>query len=349
LKNCAGERALGPFFALPVAMLVFILVRPAELRAQSPHTTTGDGASRGVSSRSLLIVFSSLRQRPAFASLYLYRHDGVDEGGIVAEFPTASERGDTHPSLTADGAFCLYTSKQVGGFSPQLQLFDVSGRQLLPGPAFNAQFAARTDASLSGRGDLVAFCAWDQPGQSGGWDVMLYDRRAASFVDLPGLNSADNEREVAISGDGRFLAFVSDRPGSLGLSDIYLYDRDVKQCVLLPGVNSPRRELNPTLSHDGLLLAFVSDRPGGQGGKDVYVVDRQTGEVVSPAGLNSSGHEQTPTFSPDGRYLAFVSERVSGEGERDVYLYDRSRGQLLATPGLNSTAEDFDPAISWAP
>src|SRR5262249_44701889 len=154
------------------------------------------------------IVFSSLRQRPAFASLYVYRHDGVGEGEIVAAVPTSFERGDTHPSLTADGAFCLYTSKQVGGFSPQLQLFDVAGRHVLPGPAFNAQFAARTDASLSGRGNLLAFCAWDEARQPGGWDVMLYDRQGTSFVDLPGLNSPDNDREVAISGDGRFLAFV---------------------------------------------------------------------------------------------------------------------------------------------
>ncbi|HWB14046.1 MAG TPA: hypothetical protein VG826_32770 [Pirellulales bacterium] len=349
MKNCAGKRASGAFFSPAAAALALTLACQAELGGQPSAVTAADGASTGVSARPLSIVFSSLRQRSAFASLYLYRHDGAGDGKIVAEFPTTFERGDTHPSLTGDGAFCLYTSKQVGGFSPQLVLFDVAGRQTLPGPTFNAQFGARTEASLSGRGDLLAFCVWDAPGQPGGWDVMLYDRAAASFVDLPGLNSADNEREVTISGEGRFLAFVSDRPGSLGLSDIYLYDRDAKQCVPLPGVNSPHRELNPALSHDGRLLAFVSDRPGGRGGKDVYVADRQTGEVVAPAGLNSSAHEQTPTFSPDGLFLAFVTERVSGAGERDVYLYDRSRGQLLATPGLNSAAEDFDPAISWAP
>jgi hypothetical protein len=330
-----------------VGIVVFLFACPAEIGAQPPATATRDGAA--TSPRPLSIAFSSLRQRPAFASLHLYRHDGIGEGSIVVAFPTSPERGDTHPSLTADGLFCLYTTKQVGGFAPQLQLFDVSKQQILPFPMFNVQFAARTEASLAGQGNVLAFCVWDQPGQPGGWDVMLYDRQAAKFVDLPGLNSADNEREVAISGDGRCLAFVSDRPGSRGLSDIYLYDRDAKQCVPLPGVNTSQRELNPALSYDGRLLAFVSDRPGGAGRKDVYVADRQTGEVVAPPGLNSLAHEQTPTFSPDGRYLAFVSERVNGAGERDVYLYDRSRGQLLPTPGLNSFAEDFDPAVSWAP
>jgi hypothetical protein len=335
---------LAASLPLPVVAVVLVFSPAWQSRAQSDAPSVVSTPARP-----LWIVFSSLRERPAFASLYLYHHDGIGEGSIVAALPTTFERGDTHPSLTAEGGLCLYTSKQVGGFSPQLQLFDVSKQEILPGPAFNSQFAARTEASLSGQGNLLAFCVWDQPGQPGGWDVMLYDRQAARFVELPALNSADNEREVAISADGRFLAFVSDRSGSSGLSDVYLYDRELKQCVSLPGVNTPQRELNPALGYDGRLLAFVSDRPGGAGGKDIYVVDRQTGEVVSPPGVNSAGHEQTPTFSPDGRLLAFVSERVLGAGERDVYLYDRSRGQLLATPGLNSSAEDFDPAIGWAP
>jgi hypothetical protein len=297
----------------------------------------------------LLIAFSSHRERPAFASLYLYCHDGIAEGRIMAAVPPAFERGDTHASLTADGALCLYTSKQVGGFSPLLQFFDVGRREVLDGPDFNRNFAARTEASLSGKGDFIALCAWDQPGEPGGWDVLLFDRQAAKFVDLPALNTEHNEREVAISGDGRFLAFVSDRPEFEGLSDIYLYDRDAKQLMPLPGLNTPHRELNPAISHDGKLLAFVSDRPGGAGGKDIYLYDRQSGVVLAPAGLNSAGHEQTPAFSPDGRFLVFVSERTSGAGERDIYLYDRVLARLVPTPGLNSTAEDFDPCIAFEP
>jgi Tol biopolymer transport system component len=343
LKNCAANLPGSALFPSLVAttVLVVVSVWTTAVRAQS----SDDSAAP----RPLWIIFSSLRDRPAFASLYLYRHDGVGEGSIVAAVPTTFERGDTHPSLTANGALCLYTSKQVGGFSPQLQLFEVHGRRVLPGPELNIQFAARTDASLSGQGSLLTFCVWDNTGQPGGWDVMLYDRQAAEFVELPGLNSVDNEREVAISGDGRFLAFVSDRPGSIGLSDIYLYQRDAKRLVTPPGLNSAHRELNPALSHDGRLLAFVSTRPGGAGGKDIYLADLQSNKVAVPTGLNSTAHEQTPAFSPDGRYLVFVSERTKGAGERDIYLYDRAVGRLLATPGLNSSAEDFDPCLGWAP
>lgn len=338
-KNCAVNPARVALVTALVAAAP--LFAAADVRAQASDASAPP--------RPLLIAFSSLGDRPAFASLHLYRHDGVGDGSMIATVPAAFERGDTRPSLSADGTLCLYTSKQVGGFSPQLQFFDVPRRKILPGPALNDEFGARTDANLSGAGNRLAFCVWDRPGEAGGWDVMVYDRETSRFIELPGLNSADNEREVAIGGDGRMLAFVSDRPGSLGASDIYCYDCGAKRIVALPGVNSHNRELNPALNGDARLLAFVSDRPGGAGGKDIYLYDLQTREVVSPPGLNSSAHEQTPAFSPDGRYLAFVSERIRGSGERDIYLYDRARGRLLETPGLNSPAEDFDPCIGWAP
>jgi WD40-like Beta Propeller Repeat len=298
-------------------------------------------------SRPLLIAFSSFRDRPAFASLYLYRHDGVSQGEIMTPIPPSFERGDTHASLTADGKLCLYTSKQVGGFVPLVQAFDVRRKVTLPGPEFNAEFAARTDASVSGDGRLLTFCAWDQPGHPGGWDVLLYDRQTARFIDLPGLNSESDEREAAISGDGRWLAFLSNRPGGAGLSDVWLYDRSAGRLAALPGLNSPNRDLNPSLSADGALIAFVSDRPGGAGGKDILLYDREKKELSVPAGLNSVAHEQTPAFSPDGRFLVFVSERTQGAGERDLFLYDRKRTRLLPVPGLNSAAEDFDPCIAF--
>ncbi|MCY2963486.1 MAG: hypothetical protein NT069_07515 [Planctomycetota bacterium] len=297
--------------------------------------------------RPLRIAFSSLRDRPAFASLYLYDHDGTSQGKLWKALPQTAEKGDTHASLTADGAWCLYTSKQVGGFGPLARLYDVKQNALAADPEFNQNFAARTEVTLSGDGRWIALCAWDQPGQPGGWDVLLWDRKFQRFVDLPGLNSDANEREVAISGDGRWIAFLSDRPGGAGLADLFLYDREVGKLVPLPGVNTAARELNPALNADGSVLAFVSDRPGGSGGKDVYVLDRATGRTTAPEELNSAAHEQTPGFSPDGRFLVFVSERTRGAGERDIYLYDRQRKTLLPTPGLNSTAEDFDPVVSF--
>jgi hypothetical protein len=320
----------------------------AKITRQQPATEPESGSvlPPNVATRPLILAFSSLRDRPAFAAVYFYRHDGVSRGELLPGQPQQPERSDTHPSMNFDGTICLATSKQVGGFGPRVQLYDRQRSTFLPEPPFNDTFAARTEATLSADGRWIVLSAWDQAGQPGGWDLLLYDRHANRFVDLPGLNTAANEREPAISPDGRWITFVTDRPTGAGLSDVGLYDREAASLVELPGLNTPHRELNPVPSPDGQHLAFISNRPGGAGGKDLYLYDRSTRQVRAPAGLNSAGHEQTPRFSPDGRYLVFVSERSTGPGERDLFLYDLPLNQFLPTPGLNSPAEDFDPALA---
>jgi hypothetical protein len=295
----------------------------------------------------LIIAFASLRDRPAFSSLFLYRHDGAGNGESAGSIPPLTERADSHPALSADGALCAYASKQTGGFTPLINFWHVREKRLLPGPAFNGDPGARIEPSLGAGGRLLAYSMRGGTQSAGGWDVGLFDMISAKVVALPGLNSDADEREVAISRNGRWLAFVTNRSGGEGLSDIALYDRESQALVDLPGLNSPHRELNPALSADGRWLAFVSDRPGGQGGKDVFLYDRLTAAQVELPELNSVAHEQTPCLSPDGRYLAFVSERTSGAGERDIYLYDRELRRPLSTPGLNSKQEDFDPCLAF--
>jgi hypothetical protein len=314
----------------------------------------------------LLLAFTSHRARPAFVTVYFYEHDGVGQGRIVGSIPPTDNAADYHPALGAGGAVCAHTQKKGGGFAGLVKLWDVRAKKHLEDPALNDGFGVRIEPALSADGGLLAFSAWARQEGAGGWDVFLYDARARKLLDLPNLNTRDDEREVALSGDGRYLAFLSHRAGGpspspltlspggcgvgvwgTGVSDIFLYDRAAKGLVSLPGLNTPARELSPALSGDGRLLAFVSDRPGGRGGKDVYLYDRQKRALVPLPGLNSVAHEQTPALSPDGRYLAFVSERSSGAGERDVYLYDRQTSRLLPTPGLNSKQEDFDPSLIY--
>jgi hypothetical protein len=309
----------------------------------------GEGGPQRPAPRRLLMALSSHRDRPrpAIATVYFYEHDGASQGRIIGSIPPTELTSDCWPSLSADGTICAYGSKKVGGNPGLVQLWDVKAMKALELPAFNEGFAARMKPSLSGGGRLLAFLAWDRPGAAGGWDVFLYDTRACKLLDLPGLNSQYDEREPVLSGNGRFIAFVSNRPGGKGLSDIYLYDREAKALVPLPGLNSAYPETHPALSADGRLLAFASDRPGGQGGKDIYLYDRHPEELLPLPGLNSSAHEQGPALSPDGRYVAFVSERTGGLGERDVYLYDRQAAKLLPTPGLNSKHDDFDPNLIY--
>jgi Tol biopolymer transport system component len=277
--------------------------------------------------------------------VYFYEHDGVAQGKVLGSIEPVNQRSDYHPSLSHDGRFCAFAS-ELENQTGRIQLWDLKEKKLLELPALNDTPHAQMGAALSGDGQLLAFTAWNRPGASQRWDVLLYDVAARKLLDLPGLNTqAFDERMPALSGDGRFLAFTSNAKGGVGLTDIHLYDRGERQVLALPGLNSEHLDVEPSLSADGRLIAFVSDRPGGRGGRDLYLFDRAAEKLLPLTGLNSVAHEQSPSLSPDGRFVAFVSERIGGAGERDLYVYDREAQQLLPTPGLNAKQEDFDPCV----
>ena len=329
------------------AKRIFIVLAACLIAIQA---AAGEGPTTPAPRR-LVIAFASHRERPAFANIYFYRHDSVGKGEPAGSIPALFERADSHPSLTSDGSTCAYASKQIGGFTPLVNLWSLTGSNSPPasekGPAFNVDAGSRIEPCLSGDGKLLAFCVRGQAGSMGGWDVQLYNTAAGRLIELPGLNSEHDEREVSLSRDGRLLAFVTNRIGGAGLSDIGLYDRETATLVSLDELNSEHREINPSLSADGRFLAFVSDRPAGAGGKDIYLYDYVARRLVDLPGLNSVAHEQTPALSPDGRFIAFVSERTAGAGERDIFLYDRQTLRLVPTPGLNSKEEDFDPCLAY--
>jgi Tol biopolymer transport system component len=297
----------------------------------------------------VLIAFGSYRDRPKHPRLYFYEHDGISAGKIVgrAGTPQNIASAEGHPSLSKDGRFCAYTY-ELENNTGRIYFWDRKEQKLVEHPVMNSSPNAQMGPSLSSDGNLVAFAAWNRPGGVGqGWHVFLYDRDAKKTLDLPDLNSQTFEdRMPALSGDGHWLAFISNRKGGVGLTDVYLYDRKESKLVTSPRLNSPQSDVEPSLSADGNLIAFVSDRPGGAGGRDIYLFDRGADKLLSLPGLNTVGHEYSPSLSPDGRYLVFVSERLGGEGERDIYLYDRQAQKLLPTPELNSKTEDFDPCVT---
>jgi Tol biopolymer transport system component len=99
---------------------------------------------------------------------------------------------------------------------------------------------------------------------------------------------------LAISGDGRYVAFGSDAsnlvPGDTnGESDVFVYDRQTRQttCVSVSpsGVPGDNYSYDPAVSADGRYVAFFSAAsnlvPGGTDNSfDVFVRDRQTGQTT---------------------------------------------------------------------
>ncbi len=293
----------------------------------------------------LLVAFASYRERKLHPKVYFYEHDGAGGGKVVGSVDAVNQRSDYRPSLSHDGRWCAFAS-ELENQTGRVLLWDVREKKLTDPPALNDSPNALMGPSLSGDGKLLAFAAWNRPGATPRWDVLLYDVTAKKLLDLPPFSTPPfDERMPALSGDGRFVAFATNSKDGAGRTDVFLFDRKENKPVPLPGMNSASMDVEPSLSADGRLVAFVSDRPGGSGGRDVYLYDREASKLLPLPGLNSAAHEQSPSLSPDGRFVAFVSERIAGDGERDVYLYDRKSEQLMPAPGLNSKAEDFDPCV----
>jgi len=150
---------------------------------------------------------------------------------------------------------------------------------------------------------------------------------ACSQVNLPrepvALNSRYTDEQPALSGNGRFVALVSNRDGS---RNIVMYDLQQRQFVDLPGLNrSDAIAENPSLSHNGRYIVYIaSDR----GRPEVELYDRSTrsSQVLS---IGYRGWVRNPSISPDGRYIAFES---GSRGQWDVEVLDRGPNIELDIP-----------------
>lgn len=154
---------------------------------------------------------------------------------------------------------------------------------------------------------------------------------------------------ASLSGNGRFLAFVSSDDLVTGdddgeARDIYRVDLDTMTVKLVtvapPGRPSQLWSDRPSLSHSGRFVAFESpgrlldrDRNGEQ---DIYVRDmrKQRTHLVSVSSreVGSDKGSRAPAISAGGRYVVFnswASTLVPGDTNRksDVFIRDRRLGR----------------------
>jgi len=137
------------------------------------------------------------------------------------------------------------------------------------------------------------------------------------------LNSRYTDEQPALSGDGRFIAFVSNREGD---RQIVMYDLQQRRFVELPRLNQGEAIAeSPSLSVTGRYIAYISSE---RGRPEVELYDRATqrSEVLTS---NYSGWVRNPTLSPDGRYIAFETSR---RGQWDIEVVDRGANIELDIP-----------------
>ncbi|MEV4341938.1 hypothetical protein [Streptomyces sp. NPDC049590] len=183
---------------------------------------------------------------------------------------------------------------------------------------------------------------------------------------------ADGEsRDAVVSGNGRFVAFVSDAgnlvPGDTnGLADVFVKDLRTgavdRADVADDGSQADAAASHVSVSADGRYVAFDSyagnlapgDTPGAW---DVFVHDRATGrtEAVVPRPGGDPGNSYDPVISANGRHVAYASYRddlvpQDTNSGIDVFVHDRARGTTrlasVFTDHIGGTSTSLAPTIS---
>ena len=229
--------------------------------------------------------------------------------------------------------------------------------------------------AISGDGRFVAFESFASnlvPGDTNGVrDVFVRDRWSGttSRVSVSGDGAQANEtsESVAISADGRFVAFDSLASNLVpadtnGTWDVFVRDRRAdttsRVSVATDGTQANAESVAKAVSADGRYVVFDSFAsnlvPGDTNGVwDVFVRDRWAGATsrvsVSGTGAQGNGRSFDATVSPDGRYVSFSSVASNlvpddTNGVQDVFLRDRWAGTTTRV----SLADDGAQANSFS-
>ncbi len=183
---------------------------------------------------------------------------------------------------------------------------------------------------LAGLATLVQIArAWNRRLAQVGWRVLragvclgLLLLLSACTQDLPPtgsdeLNSRYSDEQPALSGDGRFLAFVSNRDGH---RSIFLYDLEQRHTVDLPHLNQQGAIAeSPSLSYGGRYIVYLA---GDTVRPEIKLYDR----AIQQSQVLTAGYRawfRRPSVSPDGRYIVF---ETGTRGQWDIEVMDRGSG-----------------------
>jgi Tol biopolymer transport system component len=196
---------------------------------------------------------------------------------------------------------------------------------------------------------------------NGTTDVFVHDletgKTTGASVNAAGCQANSSSFGAAISGDGRFVAFLSYATDlvlpddALGIG-VFVHDRmtgaTTRANIDSQGRSHPVEPQPSAISADGRFVAFASSSdlvPGDTNLRpDIYVRDRvarQTARVsVDSVGRSQFGDSIQPSLSAAGRFVAFLSsDRLVPNdinGHEDVYLHDLLTGHVVpisVTPG----------------
>jgi hypothetical protein len=360
---------------------------------------SGDSFTPTVSGDGRLVAFATRANdlfagdTNIFSDIYVKnRQTGAVELISKSSSGTISNSSSVNPTISADGryvAFLSFASNLVpNDVSSFLDIFvhdrqtgttervnvDATGTEANQG---QSQFHV---AAISSDGRYVAFVSSASNLVAGDTnnaaDVFVKDRQTGAVrrvsVTSGGFEVSSGAaffENPAISGDGRYVAFISNAndlvPNDNNIfMDVFVHDTLTGQTSLVSvgsdgvsGGNSFYSDVS--ISADGRYVAFVSNSSTLVAGdtnsaNDVFVKDLVTGQVtrvsVNSNGVqgNAGSGDDRPQISADGRYVLFdsVATNLVGSdtnGVSDLFLRDLQIGETTRVT-LDSFSKQVNPA-----
>ena len=311
----------------------------------------------------------------------------------------AANGGSDRPAISSDGRFVAYqssasdlvsgdTNNQNDIFLQELRTNTVTRISL--GVNGTQSNSGSTSPAISQDGRHVAFESMATNlvanDTSGSQDIFVHDRMTATTVRVSvganGVAANSHCLHPAISGDGRFVVYVSAANNLTGddtntVTDVFLHDRDPDQNSVFDENNGTTTRISPSgaaaagsnsnfpsISRNGQYVAYSSFdatlvSSDSNSRQDIFVYTMQSGvtERVSIAngGQQGDGESTFTSLSDDGRYVAFISAAtnlVSGDtnSSTDVFVRDRTVGTTVrasvSNSGAQSGSSSTNPVIS---
>ncbi|MEM7401584.1 MAG: hypothetical protein AAF304_06510, partial [Pseudomonadota bacterium] len=248
---------------------------------------------------------------------------------------------------------------------------------------------ASANAVVSSNGRYIAFHSAAsnlvQNDNNNHQDIFVYDREMQTMervsVATDGTEANNYSQYTSISGDGRYVAFMSlannlvKNKDDNYQPDIFVHDRVNKTTKLvsksLEGTTGNTKSLNPSISKDGGHIVFesfsnnlIENDENENADIFVYSIDDESIELVSITSDNKQANHRcgTPAISSDGRYVVYHSAArnlVPEDNKRsdaeewnfsDVFLRDRelNKTELISVnlEGMPGNHPSFHASIS---
>ena len=257
----------------------------------------------------------------------------ISASGGQPERITDAASLNTSPVWLPDGRGLLFISDRDGSRDLYRVALDGSGRPTGP-PARLTTGLGLHGIDLARDGRVLVYTGFTDYANI--WSLPIPDRAVTlSAAGAEPLTAGHQSIEgMAISPDGRWLAFDSDRGGNQAIYRVPLSGGEPEPLSADSG-----DDFMPSWSPDAREIAYYGFR---QGHRRLFVMPVDGGPPTPVAA--DSGNQRFPDWSPDGRHLVFHSDRT---GRFELYVVDRDSAGRWSAP--RQLTRDGGQEARWSP